>query len=64
MGRLPDVAATIAALLARRHELEPFARFHMQGHWDPDGSEMSQAIQRVVARYGGRAVVKSFPGGW
>ena len=58
---LPDVAATIAALLARRHELEPFARFHMQGHWDPDGSEMSQAIQRVVARYGGRAVVKSFP---
>lgn len=33
----------------------------MQGHWDPDGSEMSQAIQRVVARYGGRAVVKSFP---
>lgn len=61
---LPDVAATIAALLARRHELEPFARFHMQGHWDPDGSEMSQAIQRVVARYGGRAVVKSFPGGW
>ncbi|MGW8241291.1 NAD-dependent epimerase, partial [Klebsiella pneumoniae] len=58
---LPDVAATIAALLARRHELEPFARFHMQGHWDPDGSEMSQAIQRVVARYGGRAVAKSFP---
>ncbi len=35
---LPDVADTIAALLARRHELEPFARFHMQGHWDPDGS--------------------------
>ena len=60
-GQLPDVAATIAALLARRRELEPFARFHMQGHWDPDGSEMSQAIQRVVARYGGRAVVKSFP---
>ncbi|CTQ08398.1 NAD-dependent epimerase/dehydratase [Klebsiella variicola] len=58
---LPDVADTIAALLARRHELEPFARFHMQGHWDPDGREMSQAIQRVVARYGGRAAVKSFP---
>ncbi len=36
------------------------ARFHMQGHWDPDGSEMSQAIQRVVARYGGRAAVKVF----
>ncbi len=64
VGWLPDVAATIAALLARRRELEPFARFHMQGHWDPDGSEMSQAIQRVVARYGGRAAVKSFPGGW
>ena len=55
------LAATIAPLLARRHELEPFARFHMQGHWDPDGSEMSQAIQRVVAHYGGRAAVKSFP---
>ena len=60
-GQTTPDAATIAALLARRHELEPFARFHMQGHWDPDGSEMSQAIQRVVARYGGRAAVKSFP---
>ncbi len=57
----PTSPPPIAALLARRRELEPFARFHMQGHWDPDGSEMSQAIQRVVARYGGRAVVKSFP---
>ncbi len=32
---LPDVAATIAALLARRRELVPFARFHMQGPLGP-----------------------------
>ncbi|STW69101.1 3-beta hydroxysteroid dehydrogenase/isomerase family protein [Klebsiella pneumoniae] len=60
----PTSPPPLPALLARRRELEPFARFHMQGHWDPDGSEMSQAIQRVVARYGGRAVVNPFPGGW
>lgn len=46
---LPDVAETIAALLERREELEPFARFHMQGHWDADGSEMVSAIQRTAA---------------
>ncbi|HHQ5365805.1 TPA: NAD-dependent epimerase/dehydratase family protein [Klebsiella michiganensis] len=58
---LPDVAETIAALLARREELEPFARFHMQGHWDADGSEMVSAIQRTAARYGGMAKIQSFP---
>ncbi|URN97395.1 NAD-dependent epimerase/dehydratase family protein [Leclercia adecarboxylata] len=58
---LPDIAKTIAALLARREELEPFARFHMQGHWDPDGSEMARTIQRVAARYGGVAKIKPFP---
>ena len=58
---LPDVAETIAALLERREELEPFARFHMQGHWDADGSEMVSAIQRTAARYGGVAKIQSFP---
>jgi hypothetical protein len=28
---------------ARR--LEPFARFHMAGHWDADGTQMSGAIR-------------------
>src|SRR5215469_9892458 len=37
---LPDVARTIVELLARRDSLEPFARFHMKGHWDPDGTQM------------------------
>ncbi|HDT2076661.1 MULTISPECIES: NAD-dependent epimerase/dehydratase family protein [Enterobacter] len=58
---LPDIAKTIAALLARREELEPFARFHMQGHWDPDGSQMVRAIQRITAHYGGVAKIHSFP---
>lgn len=58
---LPDIAETIAALLARRKELDPFARFHMQGHWDPDGREMARAIQRTTANYGGVAKIQSFP---
>src|SRR6185295_16863015 len=41
-------------LLARRDSLAPFATFHMAGHWDPDGSQMVEAIQRVVARRTGR----------
>jgi nucleoside-diphosphate-sugar epimerase len=58
---LPDVAATMAALIERRAQLEPFARFHMGGHWDPDGTAMCDAIRRVVARRGARATVGAFP---
>lgn len=58
---LPDVAETLAALLARRDELEPFASFHMRGHWDPDGTAMTAAIKRVAERAGIKAKVKSFP---
>jgi nucleoside-diphosphate-sugar epimerase len=47
---VPDVARTIVGLLARRDSLEPFATFHMKGHWDHDGTQMTRAIQRVVAR--------------
>jgi nucleoside-diphosphate-sugar epimerase len=47
---LPDVARTMIALLARRESLEPFATFHMAGHWDADGTQMAAAIQRVVLR--------------
>lgn len=50
---LPDVARTMVALLARRESLPAFARFHMAGHWDADGRQMAEAIQRVVARRGG-----------
>jgi nucleoside-diphosphate-sugar epimerase len=58
---LPDVAATIAALLARRDELESFACFHMGGHWDADGSEMVTAVQRVAARHGKAPAIRPLP---
>jgi nucleoside-diphosphate-sugar epimerase len=51
---LPDVARTMIELLARRDSLGPFATFHMAGHWDADGSQMAEAIRRVVARRTGR----------
>lgn len=50
---LPDVARTMLLLLERRETLPPFASFHMAGHWDADGTELAQAIQRVVGRRGG-----------
>lgn len=58
---LPDVAETLAALLARREELESFASFHMRGHWDPDGTAMTAAIKHVAELAGIKAKVKSFP---
>jgi nucleoside-diphosphate-sugar epimerase len=47
---LPDVARTMVELLAHRDSLRPFATFHMAGHWDADGTQMAEAIQRVVTR--------------
>jgi nucleoside-diphosphate-sugar epimerase len=59
---LPDVARTIVELLARRDSLEPFATFHMAGHWDANGSQMVEAIQRAVARHNARKPrVTAFP---
>jgi nucleoside-diphosphate-sugar epimerase len=59
---IPDVARTMVELLARRDSLEPFAAFHMAGHWDADGSQMLQSIQRVVAgRTGKQPRVTAFP---
>ncbi|QSI28200.1 NAD-dependent epimerase/dehydratase family protein [Variovorax sp. RKNM96] len=59
---LPDVARTMVALLARRDRLEPFARFHMAGHHDTDGTRMSNAIRNVVARRTGTTPrVTAFP---
>lgn len=51
---VPDVARTMIELLAHRDTLPPFARFHLAGHWDPDGTEMAAAINRVVRRYVGK----------
>ena len=50
---LPDVARAMVELLTRRDSLPAFARFHMAGHWDADGRQMAEAIQRVVVRHGG-----------
>jgi nucleoside-diphosphate-sugar epimerase len=59
---LPDVARTMIELLSRRESLGAFATFHMAGHWDADGSQMIEAIQRVVARRTGRRPrVAAFP---
>ena len=59
---LPDVARTIAELLARREALEAFSSFHMAGQWDADGTQMVRAIQRVVARRtGAEPGVRPFP---
>jgi nucleoside-diphosphate-sugar epimerase len=59
---LPDVARTIVEVLARREELEPFATFHMAGHWDADGTQMADAIRRVVERSSGvRPGARAFP---
>lgn len=45
---LPDVAETMVRLLALP-ALNDFARFHMDGHWDADGTRMVGAIQRALA---------------
>ncbi|CAA2100309.1 NAD-dependent epimerase/dehydratase family protein [Variovorax paradoxus] len=59
---LPDVARTMVELLAVRDRLDAFASFHMAGHWDADGTRMSEAIRRVVARRTGVEVrVSAFP---
>jgi len=58
---LPDLAATMVALVERRADLPPFARYNMTGHWDADGSAMTCAIQRVAARHGLHAGIKAFP---
>jgi nucleoside-diphosphate-sugar epimerase len=46
---LPDVAETMVRLIEHA-DLDPFATFHMEGHWDHDGRQMIEAIKRVVGR--------------
>ncbi|WP_010094619.1 NAD-dependent epimerase/dehydratase family protein [Burkholderia ubonensis] len=58
---LPDVARAMVELIARRETLAPFARFHLAGHWDADGTEMAQAIRRVAQRHGVRPALRRFP---
>lgn len=59
---LPDVARTMVLLLERRETLEPFASFHLGGHWDADGTQMAEAIRRVLARCTGNTPkITDFP---
>lgn len=47
---LPDVAETMARLLALGDALPVFARYHFGGHWDSDGTVMRDAIRLAVGR--------------
>lgn len=59
---LPDAAHAMVLLLERRAELPAFARFHLAGHWDADGTQMAAAIGRAVVAQGGQAPrVQAFP---
>ncbi|MCA7922611.1 NAD-dependent epimerase/dehydratase family protein [Burkholderia cenocepacia] len=58
---VPDVARVMVKLIERRETLEPFARFHLGGHWDEDGMQMALAVQRVAQRHGMRPALRDFP---
>jgi nucleoside-diphosphate-sugar epimerase len=55
---LPDVAETMARLIARGDELPAFAVFHMNGVWDHDGRQMITAIEKAVGR---KVKARQFP---
>lgn len=56
---LPDVAETIARLLDREAELQPFDTFHFRGHWFENGDQMADAVRRVAGRP--NAPIRRFP---
>jgi len=45
---LPDLAETIAQLVAREAELSPFEVFHFGGHWFERGVEIAEATRRAA----------------
>jgi len=47
---LPDVAETMVRLVEKGDTLPVFATYHMQGHWDPDGTRMVAAIARAAGK--------------
>ena len=58
---VPDVARTMLELIARRDTLPAFATFHMAGHWDANGMQLSEAICRVARGHGLEPQRKPFP---
>ncbi|MDK4711767.1 SDR family oxidoreductase [Rhizobium sp. CNPSo 4039] len=55
---LPDAAEIMIRLIEKGDQLPSFAVYHMRGHWDGDGRQMIEAVQRVL---GYKVKVKSFP---
>ncbi|MFG1464133.1 NAD-dependent epimerase/dehydratase family protein [Xanthobacter sp. DSM 24535] len=55
---LPDVAETMVRLAERGEALGRFETFHMEGHWDGDGTAMIAAIRTAVGR---EIKAKAFP---
>jgi nucleoside-diphosphate-sugar epimerase len=53
---LPDVAETMVRPMEKTEMLEPFAVFHMDGHWDSDGAQMIHAIRAAVGNSDIRAI--------
>lgn len=47
---LPDVAETMVRLLALGPALPVFARYHMRGIWDEDGTALVDSVRRVTGR--------------
>ena len=47
---LPDTAETMVRLIESEDRLAPFEVFHMDGHWDPDGTAMVGAIGRACGK--------------
>jgi nucleoside-diphosphate-sugar epimerase len=47
---LPDVAETMTRLLEKADALDRFAVFHMEGHWDEDGTRMIAAIRKAAGK--------------
>jgi nucleoside-diphosphate-sugar epimerase len=45
---LPDVAETMVRLLEKSDALETFAVFHMEGHWDADGTQLIAGIGKAT----------------
>lgn len=56
---VPDLAETVARLLARANELEPFAVFHFRGHGFERGVEFAEAIRAAAGAPS--APVRRFP---
>ncbi|KEZ75692.1 NAD-dependent epimerase/dehydratase family protein [Salinisphaera hydrothermalis] len=55
---VPDVAETMLRLATAENQLPVFARYHMRGHWDEDGTRMITAIRAAA---GTHLPIRHFP---